>query len=111
MPYLTKERNSATIVEVSGELDVAAATHLREYMGGLFKKAPGKVILDLSGVGYMASSGLAMLIAAIKNAKECRVPFGVCGVSPVVRHSLEVAELHAILPIFNDITEAIRDLK
>jgi anti-sigma B factor antagonist len=110
MPYETKERSGATVVEVMGELDVASATELSEYLSGVFKKFPRRVVLDLEGVGYMASSGLAMLVTALKKSREMRVLFGICGLSPTVRHSVEVTALSEILPIYSDVNEAIRKL-
>lgn len=110
MPYQTKEIAGAVVVEVIGELDVGHATELSEYLTGVFKKFPRKVVLDLEGVGYMASSGLAMLVSALKKSRETRVLFGICGLSTVVRHSLEVTSLNEILPIYGDVNEALRNL-
>ncbi|MCG3196231.1 MAG: STAS domain-containing protein [Candidatus Omnitrophica bacterium] len=110
MAYEMRDQDGATIVEVMGELDVATATELTDYLSGLLKKFPRKVVLDLTGVGYMASSGLAMLVASLKKSREMRVPFGICGISPVVRHSIEVAALDEVLPIYKDVSDALRKL-
>ena len=66
------------------------------------------LFLDLVGVGYMASSGLAMLVSAFRKSREMRVVFGICGLSPIVRQSVEVTALHEILPIFSDVNDALR---
>ncbi|MBW7939474.1 MAG: STAS domain-containing protein, partial [Candidatus Omnitrophica bacterium] len=102
--------DGSMVVEVTGELDVAGSAELTEFINNTLKKFPKRVILNLDGVGYMASSGLAMLVAVLKKSREMRVMFGICGLSPVVRHSIEVTALHEILPIFSDVTEAIRKL-
>ena len=110
MAYETREVGSATVVEVTGELDVANATELAEYLNGVFKKFPRKVILNLDGVGYMASSGLAMLVSALRKSREMRVQFGICGLSPIVRQSVEVTALNELLPIYTDVNEAVRKM-
>ncbi len=110
MSFQTREVGGATVVEVTGELDVANATDLAEHLNGLFKKFPRKVILDLDGVGYMASSGLAMLVSALRKSREMRVDFGVCGLSPIVRKSVEVTALNEVLPIFLDLNDALKKM-
>ena len=66
MDFKVSEKNNATIVQINGELDVANAMELSDYLTGLFKKFPKRVILNLETVNYIASSGLAMLVAALK---------------------------------------------
>ena len=106
MAYNSHTKDGTTVVEVQGELDVATATELREFLLQVMKRYPQKLILDLSGVRFMASSGLAMLISTLKKSKESRIAFGVCGLSPVVRQTVEITTLHEILPIFDDVKEA-----
>lgn len=110
MPYEVKEKNGATVVEVQGELDVAAATELGQHLNSLLKKFPKVLVLDLEGVGYIASSGLAMLVSALKKSREMRVQFAICGLSPFVRRSVEVTALNEVLPIYEDVNEAIRKM-
>jgi anti-sigma B factor antagonist len=106
MAYHAHTKEGTTVVEVQGELDVATATELSEFLIEVMKKFPQKLILDLGGVRFMASSGLAMLISTLKRSKESRIAFGVCGLSPVVRQTVEITTLHEILPIFDDVKEA-----
>lgn len=110
MPYHTRTEDQTTIIEVIGELDVATATQLSEYVAQVVKKYPEKLVLDLSGVKFMASSGLAMLISALKKTKEARVPFGICGLSPVVRQTIQVTTLDEVLPIFDSVEDAAKNL-
>jgi anti-sigma B factor antagonist len=106
MPYQARNKGDLTVIEVVGELDVATATELSEYLRGVMKKFPKKLVLDLSGVRFMASSGLAMLISTLKRSKESRISFGICGLTPVVRQTIEVTTLHEVLPIFDDVDDA-----
>jgi anti-anti-sigma factor len=110
MTYELREVAGATVVEVIGDLDVAVATELSEHLNLIFKKFPKKVVLNLEGVGYMASSGLAMLVSSLRKSKEFRVSFGICGLSPVVKQAVEVTALHEVLPIYLDVNDALRRL-
>jgi len=111
MDFKVNEKSNATIVQINGELDVANAMELSDYLTGLFKKFPKRVILNLEAVNYIASSGLAMLVAALKKSRETRVPFAICGLSPLARKAVEMTTLHEILPIYEDVDEALKKLE
>ena len=107
MAYETEYAEENAVVKVDGHLDVAAATDLADYLEELIKRYPKKLVLDLSGVSYLASSGLAMLVTALKKSRASRVPFGVCGLTPAVKQTVEVIGLGQVLPIFQDVEEAL----
>lgn len=106
----TRDVNGCVAVEILGELDVANSLALEKYLAGVFKKFPQGVILDMSGVNYIASSGLAALISILRKSKETRVPFAICCLTPFVRQSLEVTNLRDVLPIYKDCDSASRDI-
>lgn len=68
----SRERDGRTIVSVGGEVDVYSAQELREHLveptveGG---PAP-HVIVDLSNVHFMDSTGLGVLVGALKRTRE-----------------------------------------
>ena len=60
-----------TVLTVAGELDLATAPGLRERV----REMPGgalQVALDLTGVGFVDSSGLGAIIACLKHVRERR---------------------------------------
>jgi anti-anti-sigma factor len=59
----------ATRLEVSGALDLATADQFTERVRSVSAGAP-KVVLDLSGVDFMDSSGLAALLAAVTEIRR-----------------------------------------
>jgi anti-sigma B factor antagonist len=52
-----------TVVAVSGELDMATATSMRETVLGLQDTCPRRVVADLSGVTFIDCQGLNTLLA------------------------------------------------
>ena len=64
----------------SGDLDVESAHVLRECMDECLADAPRELILDLCGVTFIDSSGLATIVDASRRAKQTAIDFGVrCG--------------------------------
>lgn len=62
------ECKRATVVSVSGEVDVATAPELDEKLATV--AASPRVVVDLSGVTFLDSSGLGVLIKALRRVKE-----------------------------------------
>lgn len=60
----TLTADGTTVVVVGGELDAVTAPQLRAYLGPLVKRTAARVVLDLSDVTFLDSTGLGALIEA-----------------------------------------------
>jgi anti-anti-sigma factor len=56
------------VVYLAGELDMLTGPSLQDRLGELFASHPDRVIIDLSQVSFMGSTGLSVLICARQNA-------------------------------------------
>jgi anti-anti-sigma factor len=73
-------------LSLSGELDIATADQLLEAVAAVEAAAGEKLVIDLSDVGFMDSTGLRVLIAANKSALENEFELViVTGTSPAKR--------------------------
>jgi anti-sigma B factor antagonist len=59
-----------TIVRVEGELDLHTSPQLRDHVLGLVRDSSVRVALDLSGVPFLDSSSLGMLVTCLKRIRE-----------------------------------------
>ena len=59
-------RVPVTVIALVGELDASTYEHLIEDVRGLYQDGARKVVLDLSGLTYMASSGLIALHSIVQ---------------------------------------------
>jgi len=66
------------VVDVRGDLDIFAAPAFKEALFQCLDLAPRRLIVDLSGCGFIDSTGLGVLVAALKRARGCRLNV-VCG--------------------------------
>lgn len=57
------------------------------------------VTLDFSGVGFIDSTGIALLVRFYKYSKENTLNFRIINVQDQVRLIFEIAQLHTVLPI------------
>ncbi|HEY4277996.1 MAG TPA: STAS domain-containing protein [Conexibacter sp.] len=67
----TPERDRV-IVAVAGELDIATTGRVEDEVTGLYDRGFEKVVLDLSNVSFMDSSGLRLLIRLDDRARGDR---------------------------------------
>ncbi len=63
------ERNGFTVVTVRGEIDVYTAPRLRERVVELANQGHYDVIIDLNGVDFLDSTGLGVLVGALKRLR------------------------------------------
>jgi anti-anti-sigma factor len=102
-----EEREGGVVVIASGEIDLATSPELRKAL--LDPQARAKaVVLDLSGVTFIDSSGLGVIVGQQKRARENDDDFAVviAGASAVER-ILELSGLVKVLDIVGDPSERL----
>lgn len=95
------------IIEISGEIDLHRAEELRQALAPAMERRAPEILLDLSEVSYMDSSGLAVLIESYQKARQWGGAFALCGVQKRVRAILDIACLDQILTLYPDRTAAL----
>jgi anti-anti-sigma factor len=59
-----------TVLELAGELDLESAPELDRRLRELDGTTPGRLLIDLGGLEFMDSSGLAVLVRAQRSAQS-----------------------------------------
>jgi len=60
----------AVVVGVTGEVDMGTAPELEESIKGALKRGPKVLVVDLSGVTFLASAGMSVLIGGNQQAGD-----------------------------------------
>lgn len=107
MQIIKELKNNITIVRASGDIDLSNSSLLRKEFAKLLKENKPLILVDLSEVAYMDSSGLATLVEAMQNVKKANGTFILCGVKNNVKNMFEIARLNEIFPINDDIPSAL----
>jgi anti-sigma B factor antagonist len=98
-----RDDGGETVIELTGEIDIAAAPSLREFLVLALGSSEPRVHVDLSQVRFLDSSGVGQLVQCCKQARSRGGSFSVaCGSSPVRR----ILEIEGLLEFF-----CIRDLE
>jgi len=84
-----------SVVRLSGDIDMhASPTARRAILQCIRDDRP--VIVDLSAVSYIDSSGIATLVEGLQAAKAKRLEFGLFGASPAALRVLKLARLESV---------------
>jgi anti-anti-sigma factor len=97
-PFRTKLTSSgATVVIAAGRLNFPDVERLRVQLGDLVAKGATRVVVDLSGVEAIDSSGIGALISGLKAARNAGGDLRLAAPTTVVASVLETMNLDTIL--------------
>ncbi len=102
----TEEITDGVILRPTGEIDLSCASMLRKRLGEVQETKPLRLIIDLSAVPYMDSSGVATLVEAMQIARRNGSKLVLSGLQVKVRSIFEIARLDMIFTIVDSVEEA-----
>jgi anti-sigma B factor antagonist len=90
---VAKRLDSAYVIRVRGEIDVATAPEVRRALGSAITMPSLRVILDLCDVGFMDSTGLQALLHAERRLRDLHREFVIVCPGGQVLRAFEIANL------------------
>lgn len=104
----TEVRDGRTVLIVSEErLDASNSGELREIMLNLLEAGGQKLVIDLSQVSFIDSSGLGALLSGFKSANLRSGSLVLAGLQSRVQSMFELTRLHRVFEIFASVDEAL----
>lgn len=91
--------DSPHVIPLRGEIDLHVSPRLEGSLGSMIARRPEHVVVDLSGVTFIDSSGLAVLIKAMQDVKEYGGTFALAGINNNLRSIFEMARLDQVFLI------------
>lgn len=109
MEISTRNMDTAiTIFDVSGDIDLAHSPQLRkELLRELKEKRTPRVILNLTKVRYIDSSGVASLVEGLKASRDLSIRFILFGLSKSAREVLQLSRLLKIFEVYETEEQAL----
>jgi len=102
-----RREGTVTVLELAGDIDLHRSVELRECLLEIMQKKPKTLVINLSQVGFMDSSGLATLVEAMQLSRRYGGGIKLVGVQQRVRSILEISRLDSIFPMFENEAEAL----
>ncbi|MFG0247874.1 MAG: STAS domain-containing protein [Phycisphaeraceae bacterium JB051] len=97
---------NGVLVAISGDIDYSCSSQLRTVIRDELDKKPQLMIIDLAGVPYMDSSGVAVLVEALQAQTKGKRKLAVCNLQEKVKGIFEIARLDMVFKIYNSVDEA-----
>jgi anti-anti-sigma factor len=88
-----------TTLRLAGDVDLNTSPELRGALRQVIARRPRRIVVNLGGVGYMDSSGLATLVEALKRTAEYGGKLHLLGLGPRVRAVFEISQLDRVFSI------------
>ncbi|MHC4709616.1 MAG: STAS domain-containing protein [Planctomycetota bacterium] len=102
----TEDIQDGVIMRPLGEIDLSCAAMLRQQLGQVQDGRPARLVIDLSGVPYMDSSGVATLVEAMQIARRTGSKLVLAALQEKVRSIFEIARLDMVFSIVNSVDDA-----
>jgi anti-sigma B factor antagonist len=80
MDVVTKKNGDTLFIKISGAVDTSAAEILRSELNKITNQKPQKVVMDLSLVPTMGSSGIGKILMFFKNLDSIKSSFEIKGI-------------------------------
>ena len=107
MPINSETRDGAVILSPVGDVDMAHSPSLRSALRSAQEGKPPRLVVNLTDVRYMDSSGLATLVESMRSAKNARTSMVLCGMNPKVKAIFEIARLDQFFTGVDDLDQAL----
>jgi anti-sigma B factor antagonist len=104
----TRRSDQLAILDVSGDIDLANSPAMRKALLHELKELrTQRVLLNLKGVKYIDSSGVASLVEGLKASRDTGSRFILFGLSTGVREVMQLSKLVRIFEICENEEEAV----
>lgn len=102
------------VISLHGRVDHANAEQFKTALGpSLVACKPGgdQLVLDLTGLEYISSAGLRVLMLASRDVKTRNGNLVVCGLQPVVREIFEISRFNIVFRVLADQAAALAEMR
>lgn len=106
MDIEVRDQEPYTVIALAGDVDLHYSPQARkQILSCLGEGRP--VLVDLSRVTYIDSSGVASLVEGYQLARSSELEFGLVGVSEAAMRVLQLARLDQVFPIHASVSERL----
>ena len=106
-----KEGEGCNILNVCGDVDVYTSPKVKESINALIEKEIYNIVVNLEDVRYVDSTGLGVLIGALKRVKEHNGNIVLVCTNPQIKKIFQITGLVKIFSIFANNEDAVEALK
>ncbi len=108
----SREVDGVTVLDLNGRITLGeGSVQLRDAIRDLIGKGQKSILLNLSEVNYIDSSGLGELVSAYTTARNQGAALKLLGLSKKVNDLLQLTKLYTVFDIYDDEASGIASYK
>ncbi|WP_419924450.1 STAS domain-containing protein [Candidatus Poriferisocius sp.] len=97
------------VLSVTGEIDMATAPRFRQRLLALISTGAQNVVIDLTEVDFIDSTGLGVLMGAAKRVRSAGGDIRLVSVGSRLADLIELTRLDRVLDVFDSVSAATED--
>ena len=102
-----EDKGNVKIVKLSGKLDVNLSMSIESELEQLVDSGSNNIILELSGVEYLSSSGIRVLISIMRKIKDNNGRLVLSSITDIIKKILKTVELEDLFEVYENVDEAL----
>ena len=102
-----RTKDGVAVVGLAGDVDGSAETALKAGYQEAAATGATTILLDFGGVGYINSTGIALIVSVLAEARRQKTKVVAFGLSGHYREIFQVTRLSDFMPIYADEHEAL----
>ena len=102
-----RRSGTAVVIALRGDINAAADGALKQAYDDASSHDPKTVVLNFDDVDYINSTGIALIVSILAEARKKQIEVRACGLTDHYRHIFEVTRLADFMPMFDDETTAV----
>jgi len=110
MDISTRTQNDVTLVALAGSLDSNTSPQAQQALDGILSGGAKKLVVDFTGLDYISSAGLRVLLGAAKRLKGAGSALRLFGLNETVREVFQISGFSTILAVFATEADALEGL-
>jgi anti-sigma B factor antagonist len=98
------------VIEIEGQIDLHAAPSMQERLDAVLEQGTTQVIVDISSVSYIDSTGLTVLVGALKRLRRSGGALSIVVTDYDIERMFESTGLDGMFSLYRSRDEALEDL-
>lgn len=108
MEILTDTHQGKTIGKLKGRMDTLTAKNFDQWFSEWIQQGQKDLVLYMSALSYISSSGLRSLLSAAKQIRSCQGTLALFGLTGVVRQVFQLSGFFSIFQVFDSLEDAMK---
>jgi len=108
MEVIEEKREKVVVLKLSGRLDASSSKEMKDKITVLIKGGEMNLVLEMSEVSFIDSSGLGSVVAALRSVHKVGGDIKIAALQEKVRAIFKLTRLHHVFEIFDDLESALQ---